>query len=191
VRTKAETMVTGKQEAKGAKVNHKITKARKAAAAATAEDSPAVTIDTRLTLKIARKIDPDDEAEADEDGPIQLIPAGAKAESQRELVKMAFAGDDVVREFRKEKKQVAEDDDDKIIDQTLPGWGSWAGSGLTKKQRNQNKRRKAVTMTVKGISKDKRKDAKLGNVIISEKRDKKVRLALWFVSTMSLTCVSL
>ncbi|KAF8251082.1 small-subunit processome [Wilcoxina mikolae CBS 423.85] len=176
VKPKAKALVTGKQESKGAKTNHKLSKARKTAldaAEEAADGDTRITIDTNLTLKVARRQDTDDEAEGDDEGQVQLIPTkGKKSESQRELVKMAFAGDNVVREFKKDKKQIADDDDDQVIDQTLPGWGSWAGTGLTKQQRNANKRRK-VLQTVKGINKDKRKDFKLEKVIINEKRDKK------------------
>ncbi|KAF8545495.1 small-subunit processome [Trichophaea hybrida] len=175
VKPKAKALVTGKQESKDSKTNHKLSKARKTAlnaAEEAADGDTRITIDTNLTLKVARRQDTD-EAEGDDEGQVQLIPIkGKKLESQRELVKMAFAGDNVVREFKKDKKQIADDDDDQIIDQTLPGWGSWAGTGLTKQQRNANKRRK-VLQTVKGINKDKRKDFKLEKVIINEKRDKK------------------
>jgi U3 small nucleolar RNA-associated protein 14 len=178
VKTKAKALTTGKQEAKKAKTNYKLSKDRKTALDAAQEEADGdtnVTIDTNLTLKVARLQNPDDEGEHDDETQIQLIPTkGKKAESQRELVKMAFAGDNVVQEFKREKKQIAEEDDDQVIDQTLPGWGSWAGSGLTKKQKNQNARRKKTLLTVKGVSKDQRKDAKLDKVIISERRDKKV-----------------
>jgi U3 small nucleolar RNA-associated protein 14 len=178
VKTKAKALTTGKQEAKRAKSNYKLSKDRKTALDAAQEEADGdtnVTIDTNLTLKVARLQNSDDEGEHDDETQIQLIPTkGKKAESQRELVKMAFAGDNVVQEFKKEKKQIAEEDDDQVIDQTLPGWGTWAGSGLTKKQKNQNARRKKTLLTIKGVSQDKRKDAKLEKVIISEKRDKKV-----------------
>lgn len=176
-KTKAKALTTGKQEGKKAKINHKLSKDRKIALDAVQEKADGdtrVTIDTNLTLKVARLQNPDDEDEQDDESQIQLIPTkGKKAESQRELVKMAFASDNVVQEFKQEKKQIMEEDDDQVIDQTLPGWGTWAGSGLTKKQKNQNSRRKKTSLTIKGVSKDKRKDAKLDKVIISEKRDKK------------------
>ncbi|KAI5854000.1 Utp14 protein-domain-containing protein [Tricharina praecox] len=177
VKPKAKALGVGKQDSKGAKVNHKLSKDRRVAldAAQQAVDGDTrVTIDTNLTLKIARVQNSDDEAEQDEEGQIQLIPTkGKKSESQRELVKMAFAGDNVVQEFKREKQQIAEEDDDKVIDQTLPGWGAWTGTGLSKQQRGQNNRRKKVLQTIKGISKDSRKDSRMEKVIISERRDKK------------------
>lgn len=88
-----------------------------------------------------------------------------------DLVKKAFAGDEVVQDFEQEKHDVIEEEGDKVVDNTLPGWGSWAGEGVSKKQQ---KRQKRFLTTVEGIKPDKRKDAILGHVIINEKRVKKV-----------------
>jgi U3 small nucleolar RNA-associated protein 14 len=173
---KAKALV-GKKKSKGEKVNHKLSKARKSGLEANDDSTDGdaiVQIDPNMSLKVARVRLSDNEIDDDEEGLIELISAkGKKSDSQRELVKMAFAGDDVVREFKKEKRQVMDEEDDQVIDETLPGWGSWAGSGLTRQQQRQNKRRKLLK-TTKGISKDKRKDAKLEKVVVNEKRDKKV-----------------
>lgn len=91
----------------------------------------------------------------------------------QELVKRAFAGADVVGDFEAEKRKAVEEDDEKIVDNTLPGWGSWTGDGLSKKEKKKNTGR-FLTKTA-GIKEADRKDAKLKNVIISEKRVKKVR----------------
>ncbi|KAE9370311.1 Utp14-domain-containing protein [Stipitochalara longipes BDJ] len=89
----------------------------------------------------------------------------------QELIKRAFAGADVVGEFEAEKKQTAEDEDEKIIDNTLPGWGSWVGDGVSKRERAKNKGR--FLTKSEGIKAQNRKDAKLERVIINEKRIKK------------------
>ncbi|KZF24886.1 Utp14-domain-containing protein [Xylona heveae TC161] len=89
----------------------------------------------------------------------------------QDLVKKAFAGDEVVADFEDEKKQTAEDEDEKVVDNMLPGWGSWAGAGVSKKQEKRNKGR--FLSKEEGIKKDQRKDAKLDRVIINEKRVKK------------------
>ncbi|TVY89425.1 U3 small nucleolar RNA-associated protein [Lachnellula willkommii] len=89
----------------------------------------------------------------------------------QELIKRAFAGADVVGEFEAEKKQTIQDDDDKIIDNTLPGWGSWTGDGVSKREKARNKGR--FLTKVEGVKEQNRKDAKLDRVIISEKRVKK------------------
>ncbi|KAI9741152.1 MAG: hypothetical protein M1834_002865 [Cirrosporium novae-zelandiae] len=88
-----------------------------------------------------------------------------------DAVRKAFAGDDVEAEFEKEKEEIIKEDDDKIIDNTLPGWGSWMGEGISKKAM---KRQKGKFLTKEeGIKAEKRKDAKMKKVIISEKKIKK------------------
>ena len=89
----------------------------------------------------------------------------------QDLVRKAFAGDAVVADFVKEKRQTIEDEEEKIIDKTLPGWGTWTGAGITKKQEKRN--RSKVLVKEPGIAKEKRQDAKLDRVIINEKRVKK------------------
>lgn len=88
------------------------------------------------------------------------------------LVARAFAGEDVVGEFEREKEEMAEADDDKVIDNTLPGWGSWVGEGVSAKEKKRHQGR--FLTKVEGIKKKDRKDAKLDKVIINEKRIKKV-----------------
>ncbi|GAV56095.1 hypothetical protein ZYGR_0AZ02670 [Zygosaccharomyces rouxii] len=87
---------------------------------------------------------------------------------QQDVVAEAFAGDDVVTGFDDEKKRVAESEDDKEEDVTLPGWGQWAGAGS-----NPKKKRKFVKKIKGTVEKDKRKDKNLRNVIINEKLNKK------------------
>ncbi len=89
----------------------------------------------------------------------------------QDLVRKAFAGDEVVADFAKEKQEIIKDDEEKIIDNTLPGWGSWTGAGITKKQEKRNKGK--VLVKEPGIAKEKRQDSKLDRVIINEKRVKK------------------
>jgi U3 small nucleolar RNA-associated protein 14 len=92
----------------------------------------------------------------------------------QELIKKAFAGADVVGDFEVEKKQIIEDEDEKVIDNTLPGWGSWVGEGISKEEKARNKGRFLTKQ--EGIKEKDRKDAKLERVIINEKRVKKVCL---------------
>lgn len=87
-----------------------------------------------------------------------------------DLVKRAFAGDEVVQDFEQEKHDTIKEEDDQVIDNTLPGWGSWAGDGISKKQQ---KRQKRFLTKVEGVKPESRKDAKLSRVIINEKRLKK------------------
>jgi U3 small nucleolar RNA-associated protein 14 len=90
-----------------------------------------------------------------------------------EMVKMMFAGDDVFEDFDKEKRETIKDEDNQVIDNTLPGWGNWTGAGISKREQKRGKGR--FVTTIKGVQEDKRKDAKLDKVIVSEKRVKKVR----------------
>lgn len=94
----------------------------------------------------------------------------------QDLVRRAFAGDDVAGEFDMEKRQVIDDEDEKVIDNTLPGWGSWAGEGLSKRERQKSKGRHLAKS--EGIKEQDRKDARLRRVIINEKRIKKVCLTI-------------
>ena len=87
---------------------------------------------------------------------------------QQDVIAEAFAGDDVVAEFATEKKRIVDDDDDKEVDVTLPGWGDWAGEGA------QPRKKRKFIKKVKGVVRqDKRKDKHLQNVIINEKINKK------------------
>lgn len=88
---------------------------------------------------------------------------------QQDVIAEAFAGDDVVAEFQEEKKRVIDDEDDKEVDTTLPGWGEWAGAGSKPK----NKKRKFIKKVKGVVNKDKRRDKNLQNVIINEKVNKK------------------
>ncbi|KAK3941648.1 Utp14 protein-domain-containing protein [Diplogelasinospora grovesii] len=89
----------------------------------------------------------------------------------QELLDQAFGGDYVVEEFEKEKAAVQVEDDDKEVDETLPGWGSWVGDGVSNKEKKRHTGR--FVTKVEGIKKKDRRDFKLKGVIISEKRVKK------------------
>lgn len=89
----------------------------------------------------------------------------------QDLVRKAFAGDEVVANFEREKRATIQDEDEKVVDNTLPGWGSWIGAGIGKKAQRRNKGK--VLTKLPGIKAEKRQDAKLDRVIINEKRVKK------------------
>ncbi|KAI4119344.1 MAG: hypothetical protein LQ345_000723 [Seirophora villosa] len=88
-----------------------------------------------------------------------------------DLVRKAFAGDDVVAEFELEKEERMQSEDEQVIDQTLAGWGTWVGAGIGKKAERRNKNR--FLRKQEGVPRAKRQDAKLDKVIINEKRVKK------------------
>ena len=126
----------------------------------------------KSSQKMATTLDAGSEDDSDDDNGVRL----PFAIRDQELIKRAFAGADVVGEFEAEKKQTVEDEEEKIIDNTLPGWGSWTGNGLSKKEKARNKGK--VLTKLEGIKEKNRKDAKLQRVIINEKRVKKVSSAI-------------
>jgi U3 small nucleolar RNA-associated protein 14 len=102
---------------------------------------------------------------------------GVSDDEQRKLVSEAFADDDVINDFKKEKLDKIDGEQEKDINLHLPGWGSWGGSGI------KPSKRKVRKFTIKA-NKKQRKDSKLGNVIISEKKDEtiaKYRVCLQFL----------
>ncbi|XP_073330323.1 U3 small nucleolar RNA-associated protein 14 homolog A [Pagrus major] len=89
---------------------------------------------------------------------------------QRGLIKEAFAGDDVVSDFLKDKRKQEDAGKPKVVDLTLPGWGEWGGTGL-KPPRSKRKR-----FRMKVEPPPPRKDQHLPSVIISESRNSSVKL---------------
>ena len=91
-------------------------------------------------------------------------------EEQRDVIKEAFAGDDVISDFLKDKRREEEAARPKVVDLTLPGWGEWGGQGL---QPSKKKRKKFRQKTAPRAP---RKDGRLPTVIISEKRDSAISM---------------
>ncbi|CAN6660900.1 U3 small nucleolar RNA-associated protein 14 [Trichomonascus vanleenenianus] len=127
------------------------------------DSSQEIEIDMNQTLDVRDPLASD----GDDDKPTQATTSKPKLLSfkQKELVKRAFAGDDVVNEFQTQKKQKIRDDEDQVVDVTMPGWGAWAGNGASGPKKR--------TKVIKGLNGEKRKDSKLKNVIINEKVVKK------------------
>lgn len=101
-------------------------------------------------------------------------------EEQKELIKRAFANDDVVEEFKAAKRAELEADAPAPAKPTvMPGWGAWVGEGVTKptrppkkQPRIQKPKRAKDGLPVKPPT---RTDDGLDHVIINQKRDKKVQ----------------
>ncbi|KAF2137621.1 uncharacterized protein K452DRAFT_312226 [Aplosporella prunicola CBS 121167] len=135
-------------------------------AAAKATEAPAPADADGWTIVTYRNNAPseaDDDSDKEPENPLVL--------RKESLVEKAFAGDEVADTFEEEKRAIEEEEGDKVIDNTLPGWGSWAGEGVSKREQKRNKGRFVTTQ--KGVKKEDRKDAKKKNVIINEKRVKK------------------
>ena len=95
--------------------------------------------------------------------------------SQAELINRAFAGDDVLDEFEKDKEEVLNQEVPKPEKPVLvPGWGDWTNiqkkRGISKQMVQKHEAEKKEWE--QGLKT--RKDARLKHVIISEKVDKKV-----------------
>uniref|UniRef100_A0AAY4BJK1 Uncharacterized protein n=1 Tax=Denticeps clupeoides TaxID=299321 RepID=A0AAY4BJK1_9TELE len=100
-----------------------------------------------------------------EDKGFEPVVSEEQEDEQTTIIKEAFAGDDVVSDFLKDKRKLEEDSMPKVVDLTLPGWGEWGGVGL---KPSRFKRRK---FRIKPAPLPPRKDQKLPAVIISEKRN--------------------
>ncbi|XP_062844770.1 U3 small nucleolar RNA-associated protein 14 homolog A isoform X2 [Trichomycterus rosablanca] len=112
-----------------------------------------------ITVPLAPTLmEQEDEAETEEQGRAEQIA----------IIKEAFAGDDVISDFLKDKRNQEDAGKPKEVDLTLPGWGEWGGLGL---KPSRYKRRK---FRVKPPLAPVRKDEKLPAVIISEKRNSSV-----------------
>ncbi|TFK21288.1 Utp14-domain-containing protein [Coprinopsis marcescibilis] len=117
--------------------------------------------------------DSNSEADAQEQGLLRKMKGKGKAAAQtafqqRDLVALAFAGDNVVRQFEETKRREIESDAPKEIDTTIPGWGSWGGSGMKRKPPKPERIKK-----IAGVDPTTRADYNKKHIIISEKRDKK------------------
>jgi U3 small nucleolar RNA-associated protein 14 len=107
--------------------------------------------------------------------PPTIVPSSSQHHNA-ELVKAAFAGDDVFASFEAEKASLAASEDEKEVAGILPGWGSWTGEGISKKQpkRQQSNPLNQRNLTkIPGVKPSDRKDATLVNVTISEKHVRK------------------
>ncbi|GAB1315786.1 hypothetical protein MFIFM68171_05996 [Madurella fahalii] len=89
----------------------------------------------------------------------------------QELLKRAFAGEDVAQDFEQEKAEIEQEDDEKEIDNTLPGWGGWVGEGVSNREKKRHQGR--FVTKVEGVKKKDRKDFRLKGVIVNEKRVRK------------------
>uniref|UniRef100_A0A060SXK3 ARAD1A04532p n=1 Tax=Blastobotrys adeninivorans TaxID=409370 RepID=A0A060SXK3_BLAAD len=164
VQKKSKTSVVDGQSSKTEKNQLKVKKQRGKSSATVNSDN--VMLDMNETLQMVDALGSDGEQEQTTSDASMVRAKKLMSFEQKDLVKRAFAGDDVVDEFQEEKRRRVADEGDKEVDVTIPGWGSWGGTGT--------KQRKKFTKKVDGIKADKRKDAKLQNVIINEKVNKKL-----------------
>lgn len=95
--------------------------------------------------------------------------------SQEELIRQAFAGDDVEDDFEKDKQEILNEENpepEKPI--LLPGWGQWTHTQQKKGLPSWMLKKYEGDLKQRDEALKKRTDAHLKNVIISEKLNKKV-----------------
>ncbi|KAL4441441.1 hypothetical protein ABPG77_001945 [Micractinium sp. CCAP 211/92] len=107
-------------------------------------------------------------SDSEDERNMRPAPAGL---SQEELIRRAFAGDDVQAEFAAAKAAEVEGElPQEEVPGTLPGWGTWAGQQREPKWVTDAKKKAEQRKAAAAAG---RKDAKLQYVVISEKWDKK------------------
>ncbi|KAF8721082.1 hypothetical protein HU200_023498 [Digitaria exilis] len=95
--------------------------------------------------------------------------------SQAELIRQAFAGDDVEAEFEKDKMEVLNEENPEPEKPALvPGWGQWTDIQQKKGLPSWMIKEHDVAKRNREEALKRRKDSKLKHVIISEHVDKKV-----------------
>ena len=107
-----------------------------------------------------------------DDGPTVMLEEERDAGTTNEdLMRRAFANDDIEAEFEKEKlADVSAELPETDMPKNLPGWGAWASDKRVPKWM-KDAEKKAKTERAKALKS--RRDAKLKHVVISEKYDKK------------------
>ncbi|KAF9606486.1 hypothetical protein IFM89_025761 [Coptis chinensis] len=94
--------------------------------------------------------------------------------SQEDLIRRAFAGDDVEEEFEKDKEEVLDEENPEPEKPVLvPGWGQWTHIQKKKGMPSWMLEEHEIARKKREDSLKKRKDAHLKHVIISEKINKK------------------
>ncbi|KAI7649839.1 hypothetical protein KC318_g16879 [Hortaea werneckii] len=126
------------------------------------------------TLKSPGNGQASEENDEDSDNENPLL---TKEQQKSDFHRRAFAGDDVQAAFNAEKEEDVASEDEKEISTHLPGWGSWTGTGLSRSIQKANKKQQHNPLFKHklpgGVRPEQRKDARLPNVIISEKKDRK------------------
>ncbi|KAK4958830.1 hypothetical protein LTR10_003627 [Elasticomyces elasticus] len=117
--------------------------------------------------------DTDSDSDADDSKPVLTA-----AEQKSAMHRRAFAGDDVVQAFEAEKAADAAEEDIQESSNYMPGWGSWAGTGLSKSIRKANTKAAhnplfKTRLPGGGVGVEQRRDKGKDKVIVSERSERK------------------
>jgi U3 small nucleolar RNA-associated protein 14 len=108
-----------------------------------------------------------------------------KLPSQADLIRQAFAGDDVEAEFEKDKMEFLNEENPEPEKPSLvPGWGQWTDIQQKKGLPSWMVKEHATAKRNREEALKRRKDSKLKHVIISEHVDKKVKVYLIVLNHM-------
>lgn len=89
--------------------------------------------------------------------------------NQRDVIVEAFEDEDILDEFKKEKKEDINKNKLQDVDLSLPGWGSWGGTDIKVPKR---KRKRFIFKVPKVFP---RRDDNKGNLIINEKDNENLK----------------
>ncbi|CAH1128919.1 unnamed protein product [Ceutorhynchus assimilis] len=99
-----------------------------------------------------------------------LIIENENNNNQKHVIMEAFEDNDIVEDFAKDKQEEVDQDKPQDIDLNLPGWGSWAGTGIDPKKQRKRKR-----FIIKMPETMPRRDDNKGSLIINEKAAAKIK----------------
>jgi U3 small nucleolar RNA-associated protein 14 len=102
-------------------------------------------------------------------------------QTQKNLIREAFAEDEVFTDFAAEKGSIVDAEAPKSVDVTLPGWGMWAGADIAPE--DSVPRDKKFVIHRKGLDPRARLDKDLKHVIINERRIKSAARAFTIPKT--------
>ncbi|XP_075159549.1 U3 small nucleolar RNA-associated protein 14 homolog A [Haematobia irritans] len=103
-------------------------------------------------------------------GDVDMDDENEEAIDQQMTIAQAFEDDDIVADFSHDKTKDSELKDAEI-QLSMPGWGSWAGAGISKERMEKRNKR----LLLKLAPEDKRKDENKDGVYINENVSKKLR----------------
>lgn len=91
-----------------------------------------------------------------------------RADVKRLTIAEAFEDDDIVADFERDQEDERRKGEPEEVNLTLPGWGSWAGTGIEKRQHKKK-------LILKFPKQEARREENKGHVIIVDNDNRKLR----------------